>query len=329
MILQGDVLISELIRQGLDDLRKNIWLLDDVFSSFVQVEAFREKYGQKEIDRAKEWFANNKIDVYMRYRNDKDEMPCVTVALGGSDEIVDMKSLGDLSPEIETLIPSKIGKPIPYMVKPFVPASYDSNTNIVVAPDSTSLRRATPGMLLVDTETGNGYVISQVYDQSITIIPGTEPFEAQRVAVAPKYPFYRVRREHTFFSENYQIGCHVHGDPSTLLWLHSIVLYLILRYRESMLEGRGFAQSSVSSTDLMPNSAMSQPGGETVFSRFISLNGQVENSWLKLPERVIETAELGKTDASGFKYGIKILSNLDGDGGEGDEQLWTTSDGEE
>ena len=116
MIFPGDVIVAESIRQGLDDIRKNIWLLDDIFSAFVKQPALAEKYGQKEIDAAKDWFLNNKIEVNLRYRNDKDQFPCVTIAMGGSVEKDDMKHLGDLSTEVETLMPNQIGKPIPYIV---------------------------------------------------------------------------------------------------------------------------------------------------------------------------------------------------------------------
>lgn len=327
MIFQGDVIIAELLRQGIDDLRKNPWLIDDVFSSFLTEPALKDKYGQKEIDRAKEWFMNNKIDVNLRFRMDKDEYPCVSIALGGSSEIDDMKSTGDLSADVETLIPSQIGKPIPYIVKPFTPDSYDEASNSIVVPSSVSLRLVRQGMVLVDTANGSGYVIEDVKDDTIVFVPGDEPLSGNKFAVIPKYQFYRVRREHSFFQESYQIGCHVAGDPAALLWLHSIVVYLMLRYRESMLEGRQFAQSSISSTDLLSDGSLGSPGVENIYSRYINLTGQVEHSWLKAPMRVIEAIEITKETDKGLRSGIKILSNLDSpDYLDTEDDPWTTID---
>jgi len=324
MIFAGDVIIAEAIRQGLEDMRKNLWLLDDVFGNFVQEPALRDKYGQKEIDAAKDWFMNNKIEVNLRYRNDKDHFPCVTIALGSSSEKEEMKHLADLSTEVETLMPNQIGKPIPYIVKPFVPDSYDQATGILTVPKSVKLKGVRAGQILVDPDTGIGYIIQAVVPNGIKLESDLE-LTLTKAGIVPRYQFYRARREHTFFQETYSIGCHVHGDPAPLLWLHAIVLYTILRYRESLLEGRQFMQSSVSSSDLIQNPNFEGPGGENVFSRYITLTGQVENSWLKTPSRIIESVEIEGENVEGIRSGIKILSNLDSpDFLDTEDDIWTT-----
>jgi hypothetical protein len=326
MIFAGDVIIAEAIRQGLEDMRKNLWLLDDVFANFTKEPALKDKYGQKEIDAAKDWFLNNKIEVNLRYRNDKDQFPCVTIALGSSSEKEEMKHLGDLSTEVETLMPNQIGKPIPYIVKPFIPISYDQTTGVLTVPDSVSMRGVRSGQILVDPDTGNGYIIQEVISNGIKLEPNLK-ISLTRAGIVPQYQIYKARREHTFFQETYSIGCHVHGDPAPLLWLHAIVLYTILRYRESLLEGRQFTQSSVSSSDLVQNPNFEGPGGENVFSRYITLTGQVENSWLKTPFRIIEAVEINEENEEGFRSGIKILSNLDSpESLDTEDDIWTTID---
>jgi hypothetical protein len=326
MIFAGDVIIAEAIRQGLEDMRKNLWLLDDVFANFTKEPALKDKYGQKEIDAAKDWFLNNKIEVNLRYRNDKDQFPCVTIALGSSSEKEEMKHLGDLSTEVETLMPNQIGKPIPYIVKPFIPISYDQTTGVLTVPDSVSMRGVRSGQILVDPDTGNGYIIQEVISNGIKLEPNLK-ISLTRAGIVPQYQIYKARREHTFFQETYSIGCHVHGDPAPLLWLHAIVLYTILRYRESLLEGRQFTQSSVSSSDLVQNPNFEGPGGENVFSRYITLTGQVENSWLKTPFRIIEAVEINEENEEGFRSGIKILSNLDSPVSlDTEDDIWTTID---
>lgn len=331
MIFSGDVVIAEAIRRGLEDMRKNPWLLDDVFSSLVTDPDFKDKYGAKELANAKDWFANNKIEVVMRYRQDKDQFPLITIALGSSTEMEDMKHMSDLSTEVETLMPNQIGKPIPYILKPFTPVSYNIDTGILTTPASLTLRGVRAGQVLVDPDTGNGYIITDVAKNSIQIAAGTE-LSLSRAAVLPKYPIYRVRREHTFFSESYSIGCHVHGDPAPLLWLHAITVYCILRYRESLLEAKCFTQSSISSSDLMKNPNFEGPGGDNVFSRYITLSGMVENSWLKTPRRVLEAVEINQEneEGDGYSSGIKILSNLDSpESLDTEDDMWTTVQDEE
>lgn len=329
-VFPGDVVIAETLRRGLEDLRKDIWLLDDIFGHFKNIESLKDKYGQKEIDAAKEWFTNNAIDVVMRYRVDKEEMPCVTIALGQSGEKDEMKHLGEESSEVETLMPSQTNKPIPYIVKSFTPESVSGL--VVKIPAGVSARAVRAGMVLVDTNNGNGFVIESVAGKEITLkeLADDQELTGNRFAIIPQFPFYRVRRKHSFFQESYQIGCHVHGDPAPLLWLHSIISYILLRYRESMLEGQCFAESTISSTDMVLNNDFSTVGGDRVYSRYITLTGQVEHSWLSSPQRVIEAIELTEETDEGIKTGIKICSNLDSPANlNTEDDSWVTTDGEE
>lgn len=326
MIFQGDVIIREAILRGLQDIRLEPWLIDDIFSQFKHP-ALSQKYGDKEIQNAKDWFSANQIEVNLRYRNDKDQFPCVTIALGSSVEKDDLKTLGDLTAEVETLLPETINKPIKYILAPFVPESYDQQSGELKVPSNISMRGVRPGQILVDPTNGSGVVIQGVQGNTILLEEGLD-LELTKAGVVPKFQIYKARRESSKFQENYSIGCHVHGDPSTLLWLHSIVCYSLLRYRESLLEGMCFDISSFSSTDLAPNQNFEGPGGEMVFSRYINLTGQVENSWLKSPQRIIEAVEVEEVvdeNAGLFKSGIKIISNLDSpEDLDTQDQPWTT-----
>lgn len=310
-IFQSDLSIKTAIELGMEDLRKNIWLIDDILGDVLVNPYLKDKYGQKQIDACKEWFLNNQIDVYMADRKDKDRFPCVTITLGTSAEKGEMKSMADQSTEKVILLPNKINKPIPFVVKPFVNTSYDPSTGIVLIPSNTKgLGAVSNGMILVDPATAQGYVINDVIPEGVVIEPNLTIAAAQ-FAIVPQYQFYEARIEHTFFQETYNIGCHVHGDPQTLLWLHSIVLYSILRYREGLLEANGFSESSLSSSDLIPNAAFSGPGGEEAWSRFITLTGMVENSWIKSPRRFVEKISLKEKASAGYNGGIKIISNFD------------------
>lgn len=311
-MFQGDVIIKTMVDLGLDEMRKNAWLLDHVFDSLKAIPYISDKYGQKQIDAAKEWFLNNKIDVYMRPRNDKDELPCVTITPGPSPEISEMKHMADLSTVKKMLLPLEIGRPIPFVVKPFVPTSYDqASGEIGIDPNTAGFEVVTPGMVLVNPANGNGYPILAVAAGMFFIEPGLG-VDATELAVIPQFPFYEARVEHAFFQDSYTITCQTHGDVQTLIWLHSIVMYAILRYRESLLEGNGFAQSSISSGEiLMDPNYIGGDGGELSYLRMIVLTGQVENSWIKLPRRFIESAVVKDVDYCEITSGIKILSNLD------------------
>jgi hypothetical protein len=310
-IFQGDMIIKTAIELGIEDMRKNPWLIDHMFEDLITSPYLKDKYGQKQIDACKEWFANNKIEFYMALRKDKDKTPCITISMGNSPEKQDMKTMADQSTETVLLMPNTIGKPIPYVVKPFVPLSYDQSTGELAIPgNAPGSDGIAPGMILVDPATGNGYGILEITEAGILIEADTK-LNASKYGIVPQFQVYKARVEHSFFQESYTIGCHAHGDPQNLLWLWSIAMYSIMRYRESLLEASGFTESLLSSSDLQEDSNYGGVEGEEVFRRYITITGQVENSWVKSPRRFIESVALKEKTSKGFLGGIKILSNED------------------
>lgn len=322
-IFQGDIIIKTAIELGIEDMKKNPWLIDHMMSDLVNVTYFKDKYGQKQIDACKEWFKEAQIDVYMRAREDKDRLPCVTIQMGASNEKPEMKSMADQSTEKAILQPKQIGKPIPYIVKPFTPAGYDEDTGIVSVPSSVDLTLVTPGMILVNPANGQGYVVQDLQQGGIVINSGLD-IEASQFGVLPQYQYYEARIEHAFFDETYMIGCHAHGDTQNVLFLWSIVKYSILRYRESLLEANGFAESSINSAGPDFDESFTTPGGEKAWARFMTLNGQIENSWIKAPRRFVEVAVLRKKVGSGYIGGISIISNTDPSFIDKSGQTWYT-----
>jgi len=302
-IFQGDVKIRTAINLILEEMRKSPWLLDDVFSELLE-DPYLAEYGAKEIANAKQWFLNNKISVLHKYRLDNQDYPCVTIAMAPSEEDDRESTMGDLTPFVEELTPEQIAKPIPYIVKPFIPASYVDG--LLTAPED--LVNVTPGMMIVDPATGDAWVIAELDGNRGLKIEGAPTIAAQKIGIIPQYRHYRARREAARFRETYNIGCHVHGDPNQLIWLWSIVLYGLLRYRESMFNGRCFKLSSLKSSDILRDEAF-QEAGENVYKRYIILSGLVEQSWLKSPKRVIEIANLGNVEKA--EPGVNILVNTE------------------
>jgi hypothetical protein len=312
-VFQGDVIIKAMVDLGLDEMRKNPWLLRHAFESLFVTRYIAEKYGEKQVDAAKEWLINNKIEVTMRPRDDKDQLPMVTILPLPSNEKIEMKSMGDMSTMRKILMPNEIGKPIPYIVKPFVPLAYDQGTGLLALSINTiGVETVVPGQILVNPENGTGYeILSVVGVNSTTIAIQIEPgivLMGTQFGVVPEFQYYEARIEHTFNQETYSIGCYAHGDVQSLIFLHTIVYYAIMRYRQTLLEGSGFAESVVNSGELAEDKNFTGPGGEKAYSRFITLTGQVEQSWIKAPQRYIESFVVKNTEE--MAGGITILSNL-------------------
>ena len=307
-----DVLIKTAIELGIDDIRKNPWLVQHIMSDFVVNPYLRQKYGENQVKSCIEWLQNNEIDTYLRYRKDRDRLPCVTVTLGESIEKPEMKFMADKSPNYIIYLPNQIGKPIPYVLKPFAPVSFNADTmELIIPPELLVGVGISSGMILVNPSNGTGFIIESVTPNGVVVNLDQKTIETATVlGIVPQYQYYKAKIEHTFFHESYHIECTAHGDPNTLLWLHAIVLYSLLRYRESLLEANGITETLVSSSDIVPTETYSSPAGEEAFSRVITMSAQVENTWVKSPQRYIESVVLGEETSDGFIGGISVLSNL-------------------
>lgn len=288
-----------MIELGLEDVKKNPWLLQDILGDTVSNTYLRERYGTQ-IASCQQWLANNRIYIFLSERDDKMEFPCITIELGTSNEKPEMKHMGDLSVQSVKLIPNDINKPIPYVIKPTA-GTGDFATGAFTFSTPTDVSMVAPGMILVDPTTGTGYVIQSVLTaNAVNILPGFN-LTAATYGIIPKYQYYETKIGHTFMEETYKITCNA-LDQQTLLWLHSIAVYSLLRYRQVLLEKDGYAQSMISSGRMYPNPDYSD-AGQVTWSRDINLTGQVENRWYEQPHRIIEEV----LSAPG---GVKIISNI-------------------
>lgn len=318
MLFLGDIRIKTMLELGLEDISKNDWLLDDILGDTVANHYLRERYASQ-IPSCKQWLQNNRINILLSARDDKMEFPSITIELGTSNEKPDMKHMGDLSVETVKLIPQNINKPIPYVLKP-VQGSYNSSTGAFTFGSDVNISAVSPGMILVNPTNGNGYVIQSItVKNSVNLLAGLS-IETGSYGIIPQYQYYESKIGHTFMQEPYKVTCNA-NDQQTLLWLHSIAVYSLLRYRQVLLEKDGYAESMISSSPMYPNPDYSD-AGQVIWSRDINITGQVENRWIMQPHRIVENIALGQGD--GFTGGIKIISNLNDTGEDLNTVNWST-----
>lgn len=321
-IFPGDLIVKTVVELGLQDMKNNPWIIDDVFRILRDNPMLNAVYGEKEITRAKDFILNNNIPIFLQHRLDKQDFPCITISIGESVEDETLSTLADCSTESEVYTPKDIGKAIKYIIPPFNPTSYDKDNGILQIPeDIEESLYVSPGMILIDVKTGGGYEILEILsDNKIRIQEKADL--PQKVAVVPSYQLYKARRERIISKESFNIGCHTQ-DPSTLIFLYSVVKYMLLRYREGLMETNNFQISSIRCTDLIRNEGFSV---ENVYSRWIVLSGQVEESWVKTPKRYIETVVL-KNSKGPHTQGIVALGQKSPDElYEDEDELWVVID---
>lgn len=285
-IFQSAVIIRSAMQAALQDLRANPFLLDYAFASLAQDELTADKngYGEQQIERAKQWFlAQTKIPVVMNTRYGDPYFPCISIEL--RESIEDENTLGDMDPE------NPLGEDLPsfnpIIAGPFSATSYDVNTGALVVPDSVVLKavRISKSMSVVDATGLAHQILDTKGSNTILIAPGTQG-DFSRAQLKGAAPSVRMRLESASFRESYAIGCHVQGEPAHLTYLFSIVAFALLRYREELLEARGFERSRVQASEEKVNENFEQEK-HYIYSRYVSLSGYARNYWPKSFEQKV------------------------------------------
>lgn len=308
-IHQSDIIIRSAIAAALADIRANPFLLSHVFGSLPQDALTWKSYGEKDLNQARDWFLKTNIPVSVLPRLDESTFPQITIELLESTEVTPEATLGDVN-----YIPEEVHSEFsPILTSKFTPESYDVETGTVVLPSSPEGVSIFAGMFLVDRNGKSHEILSIVSETEFTIAPGT--VADFRGACFKSGSGWKVAVESSSFKESYRIGIHVQGEPSQLTWLHSIVQFALLRYKQVLLEGRGFERSTFGSSQV---SRAEWAEAENVLSRYITVSGHVRQFWPKTVAPAIDGVEMDALRVSGQNADVSVTAA----GGDPDEELW-------
>jgi hypothetical protein len=331
MIFQTDSLLKVLIEENLEQIKLNPWLIEHILWDFTHSPFLKVKYGEKQIKACTEWFETNGINILHQFVKDKLKFPAVVITLGTSTESQELRTMGDVSQHTIGLAPMEVQQKIPYVVSPFIPYGYDPTTGEVGVPEGIDIALVSPGMVLLNPATGNGTPVVSINGQNIMIQPNVQ-LDASQLGVVPQFRYFQTRMGRSFFQETWNITCAT-NDPQTLLWLHSIVVFGLLRYREFMEHNGVLEITNFSSTDIF-NADFSNAEGEEIYCRQITISNKVEQTWPRDLHKKIESVILRDVnplavtvaDPQGFVGGIRIVSNLTTPALEQNSQTWYTVD---
>lgn len=303
-IFQSDIIIRGALVAGIRDLRLNTWKLRTVFASLLYDETTSNDYGQNEVARATEWFMNTDIPVIMAYRTEQPPLPCISIALQSSQE--DKNTLADVH-----YVPSETqGERWPALTAPITNYTYDRVTGVVTVPD---LRLIVIQGQVVVTRSGRRYPVLEVIDRTTFRIQPKLTVNLDGFVIKGQEPGDVVTMESASFREQYLIGCHVTAEAVHLTYLHSIITFILLHYRQQYLEARGFGESFINSTDFKRNEYLET---DLVYSRYISITGNVRQYWPKAiltPITQISTQTTSTNDTSNSNSNLYPDVDLDAD----------------
>jgi len=316
-IFQSDVIIRSAIIAALNDLRTKPWLLNYVFAALPRDKLTAQDYGAKEIARATEWFVNTKIPVHLDV-NLKDEMfPCITISLSSSQESESESTLGDT--HYHPRVPNNGQWPI--LAGPFTPTSYDPTSGLITL-DASQVQNfvIVPGHIVIDAQ-GGQHPVLDVDDNNDIYIEENCTANLNGFVIKGQKPYLITHVESARYRETYAIGCHVTGEPVHLTYLHSIVVFCLLRYKESLLEARGFERSTLNSQMLRLDSDTLP---QVIFSRYLTISGMVSQYWPKIIAPTVDAvaADVAASTDGGRSPTVTDILEIDDEDDEDLEDSW-------
>jgi hypothetical protein len=277
-ILATDILIKSAIEAAFADLRKNSWILDEVFGDLANDSLSKHETGYKEVVAAKQWFLEQNIDVYLANRYDTPRFPCITVVKTSSSEMENRAALSDTLFESE-VDAKDITKRVQKVYDNFTPKAYDRSTGTVTLPDSLNTAIMAPNQYLVSKKTGKAYQITSLIDESSFTIDPNVKDDFTEAYIVPPTVVWNLTQEVTFLAESFAIGLHTQSDLNQALWLRQLMQYIFLRYKEAYLERRGFELSTFNVGAIEQNPHFS--GVELIWSCPLMISAQVEATFVK------------------------------------------------
>jgi hypothetical protein len=286
-VFPDDLLIKSTLEHGLKELRENQWELSLVFAALTKDPVTFALYGEKERQRAIEWFNNTQISVLWDLRLAADKIPSVSYSIQSCEQTEE--TLADAHYDMSEDRTAEWEAVTAQLQPNYIPA-----TGLVTIDESALQGPITEGMMLV-TKTGTQYAILEVASINQFFIAKNLITDLNGSYVKTGSPSLVSGIESDRFKETLKIGCHVSGDPITLTYLHSIVFYILLKYRKTLLEARGFERSTISAGPYMRDDRF-QIGADQCFTRYINLVGTVTMTWAATQVKKIQTVT-GSLDA--------------------------------
>lgn len=302
-IYPGDIIIRTALLSGLQELRTNTYLLDFVFQSLLHDRLTKEYYGEGELEACKQWFLDNEVPVTMGYHADNAKLPHITIWLGDQQEAD--KILGDIHdvPAEEIDMSKVLAKGAPALV--FSPSQYDYETGTITLPSNLNTNFVYPGMRVLDVKNNRHYLIEDVMDERTFKIPDGSKPNLTKAQVVNSSDLYVVSLESITMRDTYKIQVSVQGDATKCIVLHSILVFILNRRKQDLLEGRGFERSVVTSTS-MGGAADGPEASQWVFVRTIQLTGYVRQYWPKTIAPAIQGLAFNLQFPSGAVDGVEI-----------------------
>lgn len=260
----SEFVIETVLRDGLNEIRLNPDILDDIFSRFLTT-YFDNQYGQEKIDELKTYFSENSIRIVHAKSQVPAQMPCVSIQMLRTDEEESLQQFSDQFEDVDEGITPVVAVPV------VTPLAYDATTGQLTVDNSADLSMICPGQNFVDNSDNLFPILSGNSNMSgnkfINIGKDQTPDLGGDGRIESSLDKKRTERRMVRLRESIAIGCHAKNQVHLAKFLFNVVYY-VLKSRNDVLETRGF---QVSKGDTSIFDMEEEFEGELVYSRYIQM----------------------------------------------------------
>ena len=274
-IFQADLIWSTALRAAIADMRKNQYLLEDAYSDLLTDPYLKSLYGLKEVERFKS-FILKEIDVFVNHRPpDLIKFPCICINVGPAEEDAAKDALGD-SFQDEHRDPATLGgarTDSNVIIGPVTPQSYDYLTGVMTFGPGVDLIASNvfDSQFVYDSINNTFYPIELVMDASNLLIEaGSKPNLTNMYIQTAKRSLGQIRRSIWFWrTDSLELMA---TDANELMYLFTLVMYILLRYKKVLWQERNFGIATISHGPISRESGQDDPNN--VYGMTINIRGR-------------------------------------------------------
>lgn len=289
--LMPELILESLIRDGLQNLKDDPKIIDDVFAQLTRNYNNR-KYGQAEITKIKA-MVQKEVSVVYTYSQVDSRVPCISIMVGSDTESKARDHIGDYydgeteqitdTDELQTL----------HRVDDLQAVSYNPLTGQIQIDNGSDLSEVYKGMIFVDAE-GNEFDllagINNLTDQKmITIQKQAEVSLSGPVEMHIKSSLDYRQFEVKGVTADVSLVLGVHTkDVLSTKYLYILLKYIVLSRKFDMIK-RGLYLATYSGSDFNRDS---EYVADMVYTRFLTVTGKVDDTWRSDQVILIDNVEV-------------------------------------
>ena len=267
-----EFIIEAVIRNGLQILRANPEVIEDIFENFMDPYLVGT-FGSDTIKNIKSYIINTEFHIIQSWPSESSKLPCCSINILSSDELPEKAMFSDVASYTRETIPATV------VVNMFQPLSYDSSVGYITVPLSVNLTNANIGQIFVDSSDNNfpitaiqntptlkrlGIGINQIVDISAPdcFVRGLITASITEIKQIP-------------IREKIVLGVHAKDDPKECKYFYFVLLYILASSRDIFEE----KSLQIHNTNISDFSRVLEYLPSTWFSRFINLSFLTWMDW--------------------------------------------------